>query len=299
VLGLSRSEEKAAALAAKRADVLRSTLDDLDHFAEAARNADAVIHLAFNDDFSKYAENSEQDRRAIEAMGEALVGTDKSILVTTGLASLAPGRIATEADMLPLSDPNYPGKTEAAAAALAARGVGVGAIRLATTVHGIGDRFNVALGEARVREGRVGPYRDGANRWPADARVGRGAALSPGAGSGGAGARLPCMCGGGGRRPCDRRGDRTRARPACRAAPAGAFRLARQLRRGRRTRVERTHARAYRLEAYWADTARRPRAAELFCRLSGDTTMDFMIADPANADKRCLTGFEAFWRMLA
>jgi nucleoside-diphosphate-sugar epimerase len=168
VLGLSRSEKKAAVLAAKGADVLRSTLDDLDRLTEAAGAADAVIHLAFNHDFSKYAENSEQDRRAISAMGEALVGTDKPILVTTGLASLAPGRVATEADMPPLSDPNYPRKSEAAAAALAERGVRVGAIRLATTVHGIGDPALMSFLAKLAREKGVSAYiGDGANRWPA------------------------------------------------------------------------------------------------------------------------------------
>jgi nucleoside-diphosphate-sugar epimerase len=168
VLGLSRTEEKAAALAAKGADVLRGTLDDLDRLTEAAGNADAVIHLAFNHDFSKYAENSEQDRRAILAMGEALVGTDRPILVTTGLASLAPGRVATEADMPPLSDPNYPRKSEAAAAALAERGVRVGAIRLATTVHGIGDPALMSFLAKLARENGVSAYiGDGANRWPA------------------------------------------------------------------------------------------------------------------------------------
>jgi nucleoside-diphosphate-sugar epimerase len=167
VLGLSRSEEKAAMLAAKGADVLRGTLDDLDHLAEAAADADAVIHLAFNHDFSKYAENSEQDRRAIAAMGEALIGTDKPILVTTGLASLAPGRVTTEEDM-PLSNPNYPRKSEAAASALAERGVRVGAIRLATTVHGIGDPALMLFLAKLGREKGVSAYiGDGANRWPA------------------------------------------------------------------------------------------------------------------------------------
>jgi nucleoside-diphosphate-sugar epimerase len=168
VLGLSRSEEKAAVLAGKGADVLRGTLDDLDLLAEAAGNADAVIHLAFNHDFSKYAENSEQDRRAIEAMGEALVGTDKPILVTAGLAMLAPGRVATEADMPPLSNPNFPRKTEAAATTLAERGVRIGVIRLATTVHGIGDPALMAMLARFAREKGVSAYiGDGANRWPA------------------------------------------------------------------------------------------------------------------------------------
>jgi nucleoside-diphosphate-sugar epimerase len=168
VLGLSRSEEKAALLAGKGAAVLRGTLDDLDLLAEAAGNADAVIHLAFNHDFSKYAENSEQDRRAIEAMGEVLVGTGKPILVTTGSAMLAPGRVATEADMPPLSNPNYIRRTEAAAATLAERGVRVGTIRLATTVHGIGDPAFMAMLAKLAREKGVSAYiGDGANRWPA------------------------------------------------------------------------------------------------------------------------------------
>ena len=168
VLGLSRSEEKAAVLAGKGADVLRGTLDNLDRLAEAAGNADAVIHLAFNHDFSKFVENSEQERRAIEAMGAALVGTDKPILVTSGLALLAPGRIATEADMPLLSDPHLPRKNEAAAAVLAERGVRVGTVRLATTVHGVGDCMFMALLARLAREKGVSAYiGDGANRWPA------------------------------------------------------------------------------------------------------------------------------------
>ena len=155
-------------LAGKGAHVLRGTLDDLDLLAAAAGNADAVIHLAFNHDFSRYAENSEQDRRAIEAIGAALVGTNKPILVTTGLAMLAPGRLATEADMPPLSDPNYIRKSEAAAAALAERGVRVGAVRLATTVHGIGDPAFMAMLARLARETGVSAYMgDGAGRWPA------------------------------------------------------------------------------------------------------------------------------------
>ena len=168
VLGLSRSKEKAAVLAAKGAGVLHGTLDDLDQLAAAADDADAVIHLAFNHDFSKYAENSEQDRRAIEAMGGALAGTDKPILVTTGLAMLAPGRVATEADMPPLSDPKYIRKSEAALAALAERGLRVGAVRLATTVHGIGDPAFMAMLARLARDTGVSAYiGDGANRWPA------------------------------------------------------------------------------------------------------------------------------------
>ena len=168
VVGLSRSTEKATSLAAKGATVLQATLDDLDDLAAAADDADAVIHLAFNHDFSKYAENSEQDRRAIMAMGTALAGTDKPILVTTGLAMLAPGRVATEADMPPLSDPNYVRRSEEAAAALAERDVRIGVVRLATTVHGIGDPAFMAMLARLARTTGVSAYiGEGAGRWPA------------------------------------------------------------------------------------------------------------------------------------
>lgn len=167
VLGLARSDNAAAALAAKGADVLRGTLDDLDRLTEAAGHADAVIHLAFNHDFSKFAENAEQERRAIEAMGDALVGTDKPILVTAGLALLTPGRVVTEADMPPF-DPNFPRLNEVAAAALAERGVRVGSVRLAPTVHGVGDQLFLAILAGLARQTGVSAYvGDGANRWPA------------------------------------------------------------------------------------------------------------------------------------
>jgi nucleoside-diphosphate-sugar epimerase len=168
VFGLSRSEEKAAVLGAKGAVVLRGTLDDLDRLAEAADNADAVIHLAFNHDFSKFAENTEQERRAIEAMGSALIGTSKPILITSGLALLTPGRLVTETDTPPPYDPNFPRLNEVAATALAERGVRIGSVRLATTVHGIGDHMFMALLAELARQTGVSAYiGDGANRWPA------------------------------------------------------------------------------------------------------------------------------------
>lgn len=118
VVGLCRSEEKAAELTAKGAEALLGTLDDLDRLGDAARSADAVVHLAFNHDFSTFEANSEQERRAIEAMGEALIGTEKPILVTSGLALRSRGRTAVEADMPSPDDPHFPRKNEAAAAAL-------------------------------------------------------------------------------------------------------------------------------------------------------------------------------------
>jgi nucleoside-diphosphate-sugar epimerase len=109
VVGLARSDDKAAALAATGAQVLRATLDDLEALHSAASAADAVIHTAFNHDFSKFAE---QDRRAIETLGSALEASGRPLLVTSGLARLAQDRAATEADV---PDPAFPRKSEAAA----------------------------------------------------------------------------------------------------------------------------------------------------------------------------------------
>ncbi|MGO4780592.1 NAD(P)H-binding protein, partial [Lysobacter sp. 2RAB21] len=96
VAGLARTDEKAAALAATGAQVVRGTLENLDGLRDAASIADAVIHTAFNHDFSKFAENAEQDQRVIAALADALEGSDRPLLVTSGLAGIARG--ATEAD---------------------------------------------------------------------------------------------------------------------------------------------------------------------------------------------------------
>ena len=163
VTGLSRSEDKAAALAATGAKVLRATLDDLDALHRAASASDAVVHTAFNHDFSKFAENAEQDRRAIEALGSALEGSDRPILVTSGLARLAQGRAATEADV---PDPAFPRKSEAAARALAERGVRAATVRLAPSVHGLGDHGFIPIVIRLAREKGMSAYFDeGLNRW--------------------------------------------------------------------------------------------------------------------------------------
>lgn len=168
VLGLCRSERNAALLAAKGGLALGGSLDDIDLLAQAAADSDAVVHTAFGHDFSRFAENSEQDRRVIEAMGGALVGTDKPILVTTGLLMLAPGKVADEEDMPPLSNPDLPRKTEVAVQAMLERGVNIGVVRLAPTVHGVGDQMFMAILANHARETGVSAYvGDGANRWPA------------------------------------------------------------------------------------------------------------------------------------
>lgn len=166
VVGLSRSEEKAAALAAAGAGVLRGTVGDLDLIREAAGAADAVIHTAFNHDFSNFAANAAEDRKAIETMGAVLKGSDRPIIVTSGLGLLAPGRMATEDMPAPPVSDRWPRASEAAAEALAADGVRAAAMRLPPSVHGEGDHgfIPILINIARER-GEAAYIGDGANRW--------------------------------------------------------------------------------------------------------------------------------------
>jgi nucleoside-diphosphate-sugar epimerase len=166
VTGLARSAEKATGLATAGAEIVSGTLDDLDTLRDAASAADAVIHTAFNHDFSRFAENARQDQLAIETLGSTLIGSDRPLLVTSGFALLAPGRIASEAD-LPASHPSYPRRSETAARALAERGVRAASIRLAPSVHGLGDHgfipFLIGLAHEKGLSAYIG---DGLNRWP-------------------------------------------------------------------------------------------------------------------------------------
>jgi nucleoside-diphosphate-sugar epimerase len=167
VLGLTRSEAGAQALIAAGAEVHRGELEDLDSLRSGAASSDGVIHCGFNHDFSKFVENCEMDRRAIEAMGSVLVGSDRPFIITsgTGMGSTAPGELATE-DVFNPNHPN-PRKSEVAGAAALERGVNVSVVRL-PQVHDPVKQGLVTYSVALAREKRVSAYvGDGSNRWPA------------------------------------------------------------------------------------------------------------------------------------
>ncbi|MCP2168773.1 SDR family oxidoreductase [Goodfellowiella coeruleoviolacea] len=174
VIGLARSDASAAALTAAGAEVRRGSLDDLDVLRDAAAASDGVIHLAFKHDIAfsgDFPGAVAADRRAVELFGEVLAGSDRPLVIASGLLGLAPGQVATER-----TEPS-PELAEAAGGrhgvaqqvvALAERGVRSSVVRLAPTVHGEGDRGFIAelAGVARAK-GVSGYVGDGASRWPA------------------------------------------------------------------------------------------------------------------------------------
>lgn len=168
VLGLARSDASAARLAAAGVDVHRGALTDLDGLRRGAAACDGVIHCAFShDDLTDYAGNCEKDRRAIEALGGTLAGSDRPLVITSGLAAFTPGRL-TEDEVLDVSISGERAASEQLALSFASRGVRVSSLRLPPSVHGDGDHgFVPMLIEAARRTGRSGYVGDGEGRWPA------------------------------------------------------------------------------------------------------------------------------------
>lgn len=167
VLGLTRSEAGRQALAAAGAEPHMGALDDLESLRRGAAQADAVVHLAFNHDFSTYLANCEDDRRVIAALGSALAGSDRPILVTSGTGMAAPGRPGTEDDPPPRSTDIPRAASEEAAAALAAHGVNAGVVRL-PQVHDMRHHGLLTHAVEVARQKRVSAYvGDGDARWAA------------------------------------------------------------------------------------------------------------------------------------
>jgi len=173
VLGLARSNAAAKSLAAGGAEVHRGALEDLDSLKRGAAASDGVIHTAFIHDFSNIAASGETDRAAVEALGAALAGSGRPLVVTSGTAHLAPGRLATEEDAPgPGAAVKHRIASEETTLAMASHGVRAVLVRLPPSVHGDGDHAFVPALIGIAREKGVSAYiGDGRNRWPAVHRL--------------------------------------------------------------------------------------------------------------------------------
>jgi nucleoside-diphosphate-sugar epimerase len=169
VVGLARSDERAAAVRAAGGEPLRGTLDELDTLRGGAAAADGVIHTAYIHDFSQMGEAARTDLRAIETLGTALEGSDRPLVITTGTALIKPGSVVTENDAIDPATAAHPrAGAEPMAKAFATRGVRSSIVRPGASVHGEGDHgfVPVLIGIARDK-GASAYIGDGSNRWPA------------------------------------------------------------------------------------------------------------------------------------
>ncbi|MCL6444112.1 MAG: SDR family oxidoreductase [Alicyclobacillus sp.] len=175
VVGLARSDKAAAALTAAGAYVHRGDLDDLDSLRDGATAADGVIHLAFGHDFSDYAGAVATDFRAVETIGEALKGSGKPFVNSSGtlaLTYISPGRLGTEEDFAEDGSQIPRMASENATIALAELGVRSSVVRLAPSVHGERKKGFVGTLIDIARDKGVSAYvGDGSNRWSAVHRL--------------------------------------------------------------------------------------------------------------------------------
>jgi nucleoside-diphosphate-sugar epimerase len=167
VVGLARTDEAAVRLEAIGASAHPGDLTDPASLAAAAAASDGVVHLAYRHDFTDMVEAARLDREAITAMGDALAGTDRPLLIASGVIGLATDRPGTEDDR---PDPTSHPRVANAALALqyADRGVRSMVVRFAPTVHGEGDEgFVPTLVQVARHRGVSAHVGDGSNRWPA------------------------------------------------------------------------------------------------------------------------------------
>lgn len=169
VLGLSRSKEKAVALAAAGAEVLHGTIEDAAILKSGASQSDGVIHLAFNHDFTRFAQNCEDDRRVIATLASALAGSARPLVITSGtpIANTVPGEPAKEDNPIVRSDKHPRAATEEAGILASEIGVNVSVVRLPQVHDPVSQGLITPLIQIFREKGVCAYVGDGSSRWPA------------------------------------------------------------------------------------------------------------------------------------
>ncbi len=166
VLGLTRSDSGAQSLLAAGAEVLRGNVNDQEILRNGAQQSDGVIHCAFDHDFSKFKENAEIEKHAITTLGTTLIGSDRPLIVSSGLGLASPKRPVTEDVDEPAVSP-YPRIPEQVARAVSLQGVNVTVVRL-SQVHNTEKQGLITTLIAIARQKGISAYvAEGLNRWPA------------------------------------------------------------------------------------------------------------------------------------
>ncbi|AYF96925.1 SDR family oxidoreductase [Protaetiibacter intestinalis] len=178
VAALARSDASAAAVEAAGARAVRGELTDVEVIRRAAGDADGVVHLGFVHDFTNYEASGRIERAVVEAYGEALAGSDRPLVIASGLAGFGVlGRPIVESDVSGWIGPDAPrGGSEQLALSFAERGIRSVSVRFAPTVHGVGGDhgFMARLADIARSTGVAGYPGDGTNRWPAVNRLDAG-----------------------------------------------------------------------------------------------------------------------------
>ena len=175
VLGMARNDDAAAKIKGLGAEVVRGSLDDPGSLRAAAAQAEGVVHLGYNHDFSQMGVAARTDRAAIDAFADVLQGTGGPLLIASGTLGLAMGRVGTEQDMP--GDGGHPRIANAGyTLGLSKRGIRTMVVRFSPTVHGAGGDHGFVAVLARIaREKGVSAFiGNGQNRWPAVHRLDAG-----------------------------------------------------------------------------------------------------------------------------
>ncbi len=168
VLGLVRSEINAGKVRDAGAEALLGDINDVSVLKKGVEACDAVIHTAFNHDFTTFKQNCEDDRKIIEYLGNILLGTGKPMVMTSAIGLLRADRAVTEDDVAVVSEAIPRAASEQEVLNAVAKGVKAYIVRLPPTTHGAGDYgfIPIVIGIDKEK-GKSAYIGEGTNRWPA------------------------------------------------------------------------------------------------------------------------------------